>query len=386
MRNLNLTLIVGSLLALLLGYAANSEAAENLVERGKHLVEISGCHDCHTPLVPGPDGQPMPDMAHQLSGHPEGMPYPTWTPEDFQKRHALALAGPILTAQAGPWGTSFTTNLTPDKETGLGEWTEESFIQAIRSGKHQGQPNGRDILPLMPWHVYRNYSDDDLKAIWAYLRSIPPIKNKVPEPVPPKAPSFLPTMKQIIADPSPALKVKKSIESDLVKRGEKLAITLGCHDCHTPINLKDGLPLLDENGMPQMDTSRLLSGHPEGMSHPTWTPADIQQRHILTLIGSTLTAWPGPWGVSYSKNLTSDKETGLSAQWTEEMFIQAIRTGKDEGKADGRPILPPMPWQAYRSLSDDDFKALWAYLRSIPPVKNKVPDAVLAPPPPMMNK
>jgi hypothetical protein len=113
------------------------------------------------------------------------MPYPTWTPEDMQENNALAMTNQMLTAWAGPWGVSFAMNLTRDKETGLGEWTEEVFIQAIRTGKHQGQPNGRDILPPMPWFNFRQMSDSDLKAVWAYLRSLPPIKNKVPTPIPP---------------------------------------------------------------------------------------------------------------------------------------------------------------------------------------------------------
>jgi len=82
---------------------------------------------------------------------------------------------------------SFAANLTPDKTTGIGEWSEATFIQAIRTGKHQGQPNGRDILPPMPWNFIKEATDDDLKAIWAYLRSIPPVKNQVPFPVPPGA-------------------------------------------------------------------------------------------------------------------------------------------------------------------------------------------------------
>jgi hypothetical protein len=89
----------------------------------------------------------------------------------------------MLTAWAGPWGVSFAVNLTPDKETGIAEWSEENFIQALRTGKHQGQPNGRDILPPMPWEVYRFMTDDDLKAVFAYLKSIPPVKNQVPLPV-----------------------------------------------------------------------------------------------------------------------------------------------------------------------------------------------------------
>jgi hypothetical protein len=82
---------------------------------------------------------------------------------------------------------SFAANLTPDKETGIAEWTEQLFIQMARTGKHQGQPNGRDILPPMPWFNMKDLTDADLKAIWAYLRSIPPVKNQVPLPVLPNA-------------------------------------------------------------------------------------------------------------------------------------------------------------------------------------------------------
>lgn len=155
------------------------------VERGKYLVTFGGCSDCHSPKVMHPTEGPIPDTTRLLSGSPAGAPYPTWTPADMGTRNALALTNEHLTAWAGPWGVSFTANLTPDKETGLGEWTEEAFIQALRTGKHQGQPNGRPILPPMPWQMYRNATDADLKAIWAYLRSLPPVKNEVPLPVPP---------------------------------------------------------------------------------------------------------------------------------------------------------------------------------------------------------
>ena len=83
---------------------------------------------------------------------------------------------------------SFAANLTPDTATGIGEWTEETFVRAIRTGKHQGQPNGREILPPMPWPAFKNLSDGDLRAIWAYLRSVKPVKNQVPFPIPPNAP------------------------------------------------------------------------------------------------------------------------------------------------------------------------------------------------------
>ena len=93
----------------------------------------------------------------------------------------------MLTAWAGPWGVSFAANLTPDKETGIAEWSEEHFIQALRTGKHQGQPNGRDILPPMPWQFFKSMTDEDLKAVFAYLRTLPPVKNQVPLPVLPAA-------------------------------------------------------------------------------------------------------------------------------------------------------------------------------------------------------
>ena len=156
---------------------------EEAVERGKYLTTIMGCHDCHTPKTFGEHGIPILDMTRMFSGHPADAPYPEWTPADMQ-RNAMALVNPMLTAWGGPWGVSFTQNLTPDDSTGLGEWTEEAFIAAIRTGKHQGQPNGRDILPPMPWEMYREATDEDLKAIWAFLGTVPSIENAVPTPVP----------------------------------------------------------------------------------------------------------------------------------------------------------------------------------------------------------
>lgn len=164
--------------------AEQSAPVEDMTTRGKYLVSISGCNDCHTPWKMGESGMPEPDMSRFLSGHPEDAPYPTWAPAEMQ-RNVLALASPTFTGWAGPWGVSFSSNLTPDNETGLGEWTEEAFIQALRTGKHQGQPNGRDILPPMPWQNLVNLKDEDMKAIWAFMRSIPAVKNQVPLPVPP---------------------------------------------------------------------------------------------------------------------------------------------------------------------------------------------------------
>ena len=183
----NLALLLGAVLFSFSACAEKKPDAPSAVERGKYLVSTSACHDCHTPKIDGPDGKPILDEKRWLSGHPEKAPFPTWTPADLKERNALALTNPMLTAWAGPWGVSFAFNLTPDKETGIAEWSENNFIQALRTGKHQGQPNGREILPPMPWEVYKNMTDDDLKAIYAYLRTIPAVKNQVPLPVLPGA-------------------------------------------------------------------------------------------------------------------------------------------------------------------------------------------------------
>jgi mono/diheme cytochrome c family protein len=148
-------------------------------ERGAYLVAANGCNDCHTPMKMGANG-PEPDMSRMLSGHPEGT---TLTQPPKLEGTWMAAAASTFTSWYGPWGISFTANLTPDQLTGLGIWTEEMFVRAIREGKHMGQ--SRPILPPMPWPAFKNYSDDDLKAIFAYLRTIPPIVNHVPEPMPP---------------------------------------------------------------------------------------------------------------------------------------------------------------------------------------------------------
>lgn len=155
-----------------------SAATDDKLQRGKYLVTVAVCNDCHTPFAMGPNG-PEPDMARMLSGHPESVRLPP-TPVLPAGPWTMATAE-TNTAWYGPWGTSFTANLTPDKETGLGKWTERMFIDTIRSGRHQGR--GREILPPMPYPMYRHFTDEDLSAIFAYLQSIPPVRNKVPDPI-----------------------------------------------------------------------------------------------------------------------------------------------------------------------------------------------------------
>jgi hypothetical protein len=165
--------------------AVSAHAAENnaanlkSVERGRYLAESMGCQDCHSPKIIGPEGIPHPDASKAYSGHP-GSKLPTIDKKALVPGNWYMMS-PDLTAYVGPWGVSYAANITPDEQTGIGLWTEDIFVQSIRTGKHMGA--GRPILPPMPWMYYTNLSDDDLKAIYAYLRSLKPIKNAVPAPI-----------------------------------------------------------------------------------------------------------------------------------------------------------------------------------------------------------
>lgn len=163
-------------------FAAAASADTNgpaRVQRGKYLVTMVGCGDCHTPLKMGPSG-PEPDMTRFLSGHPEQMgALPVHKPQGPW----LWAGAATNTAFAGPWGISYAANLTPDRNTGLGIWTEEMFVKAMRTGRHMG--SSREILPPMPWPALRHASDEDLKAMYAFLRSLKPITNHVPDVQPP---------------------------------------------------------------------------------------------------------------------------------------------------------------------------------------------------------
>jgi len=150
------------------------------VERGAHLVRTMGCNDCHTPWKMGARG-PEPDMTRALTGHPADFVMPPPPPASGPWIGHIAATN---TAWAGPWGVSFTANLTPDPETGLGKWTEEMFMATMRTGRHQGK--GRSLLPPMPYWMLGNLEDEDLRSVFAYLQSLPPVRNRVPAPVDPE--------------------------------------------------------------------------------------------------------------------------------------------------------------------------------------------------------
>jgi len=151
------------------------------VSHGKYLVVGTGCADCHTPMKMGPSG-PEPDDSRSMSGHPQALVMPP--APDLSNGPWMAVVSATFTSWAGPWGVSFTANLTPDRETGLGAWTAQTFVDTIRSGRVMAK--GRQLLPPMPFPAMQNLTDSDLASIFAYLQTLPKIVNRVPEPVPPK--------------------------------------------------------------------------------------------------------------------------------------------------------------------------------------------------------
>jgi mono/diheme cytochrome c family protein len=164
-------LLIAAAAATFAGQKASSTRPSR-VERGRYLVLTSACDDCHTPKL---DAQGTLDLRRRLSGRP----LTTMPPSQGEGEIRVSLD---MTAWSGPWGISFAANLTPDPETGLGKrYTEASFVQTIRTGK---KPEGEPLLPPMPWPVYKNMTDEDLKSIYAYLRTVKPIRNAVRTAVP----------------------------------------------------------------------------------------------------------------------------------------------------------------------------------------------------------
>ncbi|MBC6489693.1 c-type cytochrome [Flavihumibacter stibioxidans] len=157
---------------------------EDMIKRGEYLVNTIGCDDCHTPKKFGPQG-PAPDMENRFAGHLSTRPAMQVVEEAMKK--GWVLMGPELTMAVGPWGTSYAANISSDS-TGIGNWTEEQFFKAMREGKYKGLDNSRPLLPPMPWFNFAKLNDEDMKAMFAFLKSTKPVNNVVPAP---KAPGVL---------------------------------------------------------------------------------------------------------------------------------------------------------------------------------------------------
>ena len=184
-RNLYLVL----LLAIVVGCVQKEESKPltftegQVIARGKQLVSLGACHDCHTPKVFDETGMHL-DQSRLLSGHPYGSALPKIDEQVFKPGH-WTYFNEHFTAAVGMWGMTFSKNLTPH-ETGLKGWTPEVFIATMRKGKHMGIEAARPIMPPMPWENLKDLPDEDLIAIFKYLQSIKPIDNYVPEPMNPE--------------------------------------------------------------------------------------------------------------------------------------------------------------------------------------------------------
>ena len=261
--------------------------AETTLERGRYLVEVIGaCGNCHTPQ--GPTG-PIPGKS---------------------------LAGGLVFDEDGFKAVS--PNITPDKTTGIGAWSDAQIVVAIREGK---RPDGSTIGPPMPFELYRGISDTDVKAMVAYLRTVKPVANKPAKssysfPLPP---AYGPPLGAVADVP----------RADKLAYGAYLAGPIAhCTECHTPMG-GDG------------------------------------RRQFATALGAGGFPFKGPWGVSVAANITPDPATGIGAK-TDAQLKRAITQGI---AADGRKMLPPMGYGYYRRIKGEDLDAIIAYLRSLKPIR-----------------
>lgn len=182
-----LTVLTGAVMFALIACTDGSARSENkqvvinkdsLIKRGSYLVNAMGCDDCHSPKIFNPTGFEI-DMEHRFSGYLATNPKSKANTSVMKDGWMLFKMD--LTSAVGPWGQSYAANISSDA-TGIGNWTEEQFIRALREGKSKGLKESRPLLPPMPWFVYKNMSDTDLKAIFAFLKTTKPIENRVPGP------------------------------------------------------------------------------------------------------------------------------------------------------------------------------------------------------------
>jgi mono/diheme cytochrome c family protein len=270
-------------LAAATGLAQSADTKAALVKRGSYLVNgILTCGTCHTPK--GPKGD---IMAKAFSG---GL---SWDEPPFK-----------VTAP----------NITPDKETGIGKWSDADIKKLLRTGV---KPNGTPIATIMPTGFYDIMTERDLDAVVAYLRTVKPIKNKVPDPI-----YKMKQVRQIF--PGGEKPYTQAMLKDKVKKGFYLATIGHCMECHTPM--------------------------------------DKGEHNWVKDLGTGGFEFPGPWGVSVSRNITSSKTKGIGA-WTDAQIKRAITTGVDK---DGNHLKPPMAFHSYATLTPDDLDAVVAWLRTVP--------------------
>ncbi len=269
------------------------EATPQRLARGKYLVDgVMGCFGCHTDADWSKPGAP-PVAGREGSGH-------VWADQDL------------------PW--LIASNITPDKETGAGAWSDDALARAIREGIGH---DGRALFPLMPYPHYRQMSDEDLASVIAYVRSVPAVRNQLPTTKMPFPLSFL-----IQNVPAPVTAtVAAPDQSTPAARGAYLAQMAACSDCHTP----------QENGqpMPGMDfAGGFILYEPKG-----------------PVASSNIT--PAPSGIGYYNDAT---------------FIQALRVGK----VGARPLHASMPWWYFGKMTDDDLKSIYAFMQTVKPVKHQL--------------
>jgi mono/diheme cytochrome c family protein len=267
--------------------------------RGKYLVEnVAGCFACHTKLDPGD---------------------PAGSYASASKRGG----GASMEADGEPWLVA--PNITPDRETGVGEWTDDQLARAIREGVSR---DGRALFPLMPYGGFRNMSDEDLASVVVYLRSVEPVRNQLPKTDVP-----FPLSRLINSAPEPlSAPVPEPDRSNPLKYGEYLVKVSDCAGCHTP-----------RGGMGKAI---------EGLEYGGGNIFDDGHGHSVATANIT----PDPTGISY---------------YDEPLFLEAMKTGHVRA----RPLSPAMPWWAFRGMNDEDLKAMFAYLRTLKPVSHRIDNA-----------
>jgi len=293
---------------------AGSRYQDATVEHGKYIATIAGCTSCHTPYKAEYQKPPQEWTIEQIQTV-------AFNDKDATDQDKLFSGGRPF--DLGPAGVLFTRNLTPDKETGIGNWTDDQIKLAVKTGVDN---NGKVLFPVMPYHVFNTMADADLESVIAYLHSVDAISNQVPD-------------RTISTEGFPSLPYQTGITAptpaDKAARGSYLVNSvMGCTDCHTPIDPQTGAPIIEKY---------LAGGQP----------------------------YEGPWGIVYGGNITPDNETGIGT-WAEEDIKRALVSGI--GKTGRRLIL--MPWYVYSALTAEDADAVAFYLKNgLPAVSNQIPAA-----------